>query len=289
MPHCQILGVPLHQGQRRSGVERAPHYLRTAGLLPALRSVCGWSLTDRGDLNIFTYPDDPWRAVGAAARQVYEQCLNPTDLSLVLGGDHSLAIGTIAAALQLRPNTHVVYVDAHADLNTPSTTPTGNLHGMVLALLMDLENMRSIPGFEWLTYYQVPILQPDQLTYLALRDAGTSEQQTINRNGISVYTVADLARYGLGDLLAETTDQPIHLSFDVDAIDPRYLPSTGTPVAQGLNVGTALAICSELAATGRLRSLDLVELNPAINPSGATRSAQIAIDLCVTVLRESVN
>ena len=220
-------------------------------------------------------------SVGAAnsvLREAAEASAREGDFTLVVGGDHSVAIGSIAGALAARPGLRVLWVDAHADINTPSSSPSGNLHGMPLALLLRLFEPPA-PAFSWLA--GTPALQASALAYVALRDLDAGEVQLIGQLGIRAFTMADIDRKGIGAVMKEalkwlaagsgSAAAPLHLSLDIDACDPSVAPATGTAVQGGLSYREAHFICEACAESGRLVSMDIVEVNPLLG--GESRGA----------------
>ncbi|KAI0690578.1 hypothetical protein BC835DRAFT_1363861, partial [Cytidiella melzeri] len=151
-------------------------------------------------------------------------------LPVTLGGDHSLAMGTISGTLEQYPDACVIWVDAHADINTALTTDTGNIHGMPVSFLLGLGP--AISEFSWIK----PVLKPNHIVYIGLRDVDAGEKRILKENGIKAFSMHEVDRYGIGhvvemalDHVNPTRERPIHLSFDVDALDPTVAPSTGTP------------------------------------------------------------
>ena len=216
------------------------------------------------------------RTVGVVNRILADQVYRHAKLgriSLNIGGDHSMAIGTISGIARgirerLGEDIKVVWVDAHADINTPETTESGNLHGMPLSFLTGLVT-KKIEGLDWIE----PSIKPENLVYIGLRDVDKGEKEILKKYNIKAFSIHEIDRYGIGKVLdmtieylsqGDNPEAPIHLSFDIDALDPSVAPSTGTPVRGGLTFREGHYICEALHATGRLVGLDMVELNPAI-------------------------
>lgn len=285
----------MSYGQPLSGTELGPKAIRACKLQQTVEDL-GWRYVDRGDVTIpvpNTEDDQgvPMRnatAVGGGNRAAYESVYSAAregHFVLSLGGDHSIACGTVAGVLAARPATGVVWVDAHADINTPSISPSGNLHGMPLAFLLRLIRNEQMPaGWDWLA--ATPALHPSRLVYIGLRDLDAGEKKLIRDLNITAYTMSDIDRYGIGRVMEmtlshlskpSTTSQhaggggayaPIHLSFDIDAVDPTIAPSTGTAVPGGLNYREAHYLCESLAESGLLGSMDMVEVNPLLGMAG---------------------
>ncbi|KAK0647228.1 Arginase [Lasiodiplodia hormozganensis] len=291
-------------GQAKKGVDRGPAALLAGGLLSQLRHDLGLSVHWDGQFHDYSslIPDnDPDvrgmhrpRAVSAATRalsaQVHAHVLGGR-VALTLGGDHSIGIGTVSGVARAVRETSgrelgVVWVDAHGDVNTPATSASGNVHGMPLAFLLGLaeggtgEEEEDEDVFGWMG--QEHRVSPRKLVYVGLRDLDEAEKRTIRENGIKAYTMRDVERYGIGEVMERALewlghDTPIHLSFDIDSLDPSFAPSTGFPVWEGLTLREGNFIAETIAATGNLVGLDLVEINPTIAPEWIKPSEQAAL------------
>lgn len=186
---------------------------------------------------------------------------------MTLGGDHSLAMGTIAGTKRKYPNAGVVWVDAHADINTPLTTESGNLHGCPVSFLLGLDGCDVEPFNKWLK----PCLKPEDIVYIGLRDIDDAEKKILKENNIKTFTMHHVDKHGIGKVMElalqyinPSRDRPLHLSFDVDALDPTVAPSTGTPVRGGLTFREGHYITEVVAETGCLVALDIMEVNPSL-------------------------
>lgn len=226
------------------------------------------------------------------AYEVYRYLRNNT-FPIVVGGDHSIAIGSVSGTKMAFPNERlgVVWIDAHADLHSPWTTPSGNVHGMPLALLMHLEKKgRNRPRVftmdVWDRLRKIgiggPKLVPSDLVFIALRDYEPEEQAIIAEHRIKVITVDDLRSKGAPAIVQETLAhltacERIHVSFDVDSLDPSISVGTGTPVPGGLMLDEASALLSGLCADPRTATLDVVEINPALDTGNAMAEATLSI------------
>jgi arginase len=216
---------------------------------------------------------------------------------VTLGGDHSIAMGSIAAMAQKYPDMAVLWIDAHADINTPKTTQSGNLHGCPVAFLLQHADCIGVRGFDWLTQEAQKLdstaggsfLTPQRIGYLGLRDVEAGERKLLRELDISAAYMSDIARcpdgiIGCVKKILERIDpcqkRPLFVSFDIDGIDPRWAPSTGTPVERGITLPEALDVCRYIRATGRLVGLDLVEVNPEIG-SAADRALTVKTALQV--------
>eukprot|EP00743_Colponemidia_sp_Colp-15_P004680 GILK01005043.1.p1 GENE.GILK01005043.1~~GILK01005043.1.p1 ORF type:complete len:414 (-),score=84.77 GILK01005043.1:166-1407(-) len=209
--------------------------------------------------------------IGYACKMIYEAAKAQAQMGrfvLTIGGDHSIAAGTITGVAEARPDLSVIWVDAHGDCNTPETSPSGNYHGMPVASILGWIKKGSIPGFDWLT----PSITVDRISLIGLRDLDPLEKKLIRESGMKVFTMSDIDRYGIGRVMEMAIEavnpkmnRPMHLSFDIDSIDPMFAPGTGTKARGGLTYREAHYICEAVAATGLLGSMDLVEINPALD------------------------
>lgn len=290
-----IVGVPLSYGQPISGVEFGPEKLRESNLIEKLRDLL-WDVNDCGDLEVQEVPDDtPYgkvkfpRTAGLANQKAFRRVHHEAmkgNVVLTIGGDHAVATGSVGGLLKARPEMCVIWVDAHADLNTPETTSSGNLHGMPVAQLMQIATCPSIPGFEWMA--EVPKLQNNRLAYIGLRDVDSGERALLRELGIRAFSMHDVDKFGIGRVLSQALsyvnpmrNRPIHLSFDVDGVDPTVCPSTGTRVPGGLSFREAHYIAEELCTTGLLASMDIVEVNPML---GCATSSFTTVDFAKEIV-----
>ncbi|KAG8817383.1 Arginase, catabolizes arginine to ornithine and urea [Serendipita sp. 401] len=206
-------------------------------------------------------------------------------------------MGTISGTLSKHPNAVVVWVDAHADVNTVSTTPTGNIHGMPAAFLLGLPSTETVPEFAWLTQSKtIPKLHTNSIVFIGLRDVDPGEKKILKENGITAFGMHEVDKYGIGEVVERALDavnphrdRPIHLTFDVDALDPSVAPSTGTPVRGGLTFREGHYICEAIAETGLLAALDLVEVNPSLNDEfDAQQTVSVGCSLVRSALGETL-
>ncbi|KAJ8411940.1 hypothetical protein AAFF_G00155780 [Aldrovandia affinis] len=298
-----ILGAPFSKGQKRRGVEHGPKAIRDAGLVERLSNL-DYPVHDFGDLSFphlekdehFTHVPFP-RSVGSA-NQLLSTAVNGAvragHTCVMLGGDHSLAIGSVKGHSQQCPDLCLIWVDAHADVNTPQTSPSGNLHGQSVAfLLKELQDkMPDIPGFSWMK----PCLSATDLVYIGLRDVDPGEHDILKNLGIQYFTMRDIDRMGIQRVMEVALDhllarkqRPIHLSFDIDAFDPSLAPATGTPVNGGLTYREGIYIAEEIHNTGLLSVMDLVEVNPVLGASrkAVEATAGLAVDVIASSLGQS--
>lgn len=291
----RVLGASMDLGQQRRGVDMGPSAVRYAGLTHALRSL-GYTVSDSGNLRvpiaeqIDVDPSDGRAhnatAIGDVCQDVYDslaRSLVDYDASITLGGDHSVAIGSIGAALDQPGRLGVLWIDAHADFNTPDTTLTGNVHGMVVAALMGHCPLMLTVGNTR--------LQPDQIVMLAARDLDPAERARLIEFGIDVLTMSDIDKMGMKTAADEalyrlTGATRLHISLDLDSLDPSIAPGVGTPVAGGLNYREAHLLMEMLADDGRVRSLDIVEVNPILDI--ANKTGAIAVELAASLFGKRI-
>lgn len=307
-----VVGAPVAFGQGLDGVDDGPGILRDQGLQGRVTDL-GWRFEDLGDVKVgvpsASDPDLPGNGRAKHAYAVGRTCMelagrvagaaSEGSFVLTLGGDHSLAAGSVAGVLKARPDTGIVWVDAHADINTPVTSSSGNVHGMPVAFLMKLADTTSVPGYEWLVSEDsdVPKLDPSRIVYIGLRDVDRGERSMLRDLGIKAFDMHAVDRTGIAKVVEASLDHlrsagatNLHLSFDIDACDPSIAPSTGTTVRGGLNYREAHFLCEELALTGGLASMDMVEVNPKLGRSeeDADATAATAVELICSALGKSV-
>jgi arginase len=218
---------------------------------------------------------------------------------ITLGGDHSIAMGSIAAMTQKYPDMAVLWVDAHADINTPKTTISGNLHGCPVSFLLQHPDCQGMRGFDWMQQEAKKLdpraggsfLIPSRIGYLGLRDVEPLEAKLIRELDITTAYMSDIARCpeGIMGCLKKVLSRidpkgirPLFISFDIDGIDPRWAPSTGTPVERGISLSEALEICKYLKSTGRIVGMDLVEVNPEI---GNKNDRELTVSTALKVIK----
>jgi arginase len=298
MRAAHIIGVPLDLGGNRRGVDMGPSALRIAGLTDRLVRL-GYTVTDRGDLAVPIPETREWRDerqkyihdIAAACQQLYEtagRCLEEGALPLVLGGDHSLAAGSVAAAADWARKVRqlpigLLWIDAHGDMNTPATSPSGNVHGMPLAALLGPEpsDLANIGGFS-------PKVLPAHTVLVGVRNLDEREKVAVRDSHVHVFTMKDIDRQGIASVteqalsLAGHGTAGIHVSFDLDACDPGIAPGVGTPVRGGLDYREAHVMMEIIADSELLTSLDLVEINPTLDVRNTT--AQLAAELAASAL-----
>ena len=297
MKAVDIIGVPLDLGADRRGVDMGPSALRIAGLGDRLTAL-GYAVTDRGNLAApvreTRHPGDAGKKyiddIAGVCRRLLETAtasLAAGALPLVLGGDHSLAAGSVAAsaaaARQRDERLGLLWIDAHGDMNTPDTSPSGNVHGMPLAALLGPEpvELSAIGGVS-------PAVDAARTVLIGVRDLDPAEREHVVASGAQVFTMEDVDRLGMATvaeraltLTGRDTDG-LHVSFDLDVCDPSIAPGVGTPVRGGISYREAHLVMETVAGSGRLRALDLVELNPTLDDRNAT--AELGVELVLSAL-----
>jgi arginase len=273
-----LTNVHLDLGAGRRGTDMGPSALHVAGLVPALRRLghdvasiaslggASYEAAAEGDRAARFLPEIAALCAELAART--EANVGAGQLPLVLGGDHSIAIGTIsgmARALRARgERLGVLWVDAHTDINTPTTSASGNVHGMPLACLLG----EGPPALTTALIGPEPALRAEDVAVFGVRDVDAAEAEIVRRTGLRVYTMSELDARGTAICLREALDRVgrhtagVHLSFDLDAVDPQHAPGVGTPVPGGLSLRESHLVCEWLAQSRRLAGMELVELNP---------------------------
>ncbi len=275
-----MLGAKLSLGGPREGTERAYGWLKDRGLMFHLKSKFEW-VFDMGSIDqigVRAYPSHHplfeeqaknFPRIAAFGRYLAERVSKfnrQFDLTINIGGDHSVAMGSVAGSLKAHPYTRVIWVDAHADINTPLTSPSGNVHGMPLSFLTKyFKHPATDAHTRWM-----PRLDPAHLAIIGLRDVDAEEPRILKELGVLTFTAEEVEKLGvpqvMDKVMAKLDDgaSPFHLSFDVDSINPRFFPCTGTAVAGGLSLSQGQAIMRRVFQTGQLKTLDLVEINPSL-------------------------
>lgn len=293
-----IFGVPTDVGAGRRGASMGPEGLRVAGLVEALLAR-GVDVDDLGDLQ---GPKNPWTGPEAGYRHLEEVVawnravlaassaeLARGRMPVMLGGDHCLAIGSIAAvANHCRSQgrkLRVLWLDAHTDFNTSHITPSGNVHGMPVACLCGI-------GPSVLTRLggHTPSMQVSQFRQIGIRSVDPDEKRLVKEHGLDIYDMRYIDEVGMRRVVEEAlegldADTHLHVSFDVDVLDPTIAPGTGTPVPGGINYREAQLVMEMIADSGRLGSLDIVEVNTALDHGNAT--AELAVDLVESLFGKS--
>jgi arginase len=300
--HIRVLGVPLDMGASRRGVDMGPSAMRVAGLEARLESL-GHHVSDGGNVAVdiaetqnFGSPNarylkqiaDTCTRTAAAVCKTLEEGMTP----LVLGGDHSIAVGSVSGVSEFyrRQNQKIgiLWIDAHSDINTPDTSPSGNVHGMPLAALLGLgpDLLTNIGGF-------APKIAPENTVLIGVRDIDSAERANIRRAGIGeVYTMRDIDERGMRAVMEEALRAAgrgtagYHVSLDMDWIDPEDAPGVGTPVRGGATYREAHLAMEILADHGRMLSFEIVEVNPVIDEHN--RTADLAVELACSAFGKKI-
>ena len=295
-----IIGVPLDLGAGRRGVDMGPSAFRIAGLGKLITDL-GRAVIDQGDVPA-PIPETQHKSdehkkyiheIARVCQTLYTKATASLDsgaLPVVLGGDHSLAAGSVAASADwVRGSGYpmgLIWVDAHGDMNTPETTTSGNVHGMPLAALLGQE-----PA-ELASIGSTPSLLPQHTVLVGIRNLDEREKDRIRASGVHVFTMKDIDRHGIADVaeraiaLASNGTGGIHVSFDMDACDPMFAPGVGTPVRGGLDYREAHMVMEIVADSQLLVALDLVEVNPTLDLRNTT--AEFATELALSALGKGI-
>jgi arginase len=297
----EIIGVPLDLGQRRRGVDMGPSALRVAGLQAKLEAL-GYRVVDRGNVPVAVAEtkgrgDDRTPFLNEIAysaertAECVQQALARDATPIVLGGDHSVAAGTVAGVAQyFRARGQpigLIWIDAHSDINTPETSPSGNIHGMPLAALLGMGPAVLSDLLGW-----SPKVLPRHTVVVGIRDVDEAERLNIRRAGISVYTMRDIDELGLRAVMeraiqvAAAGTTGFHVSMDMDWVDPKEAPGVGTPVPGGATYREAHLAMEILADHGGMRSLELVEVNPILDERN--RTAELAVQLICSAFGKKI-
>ena len=297
-PPVSVFGVPTDIGASKRGASMGPEALRVAGLLEAI-AARGVDVRDVGDVqgprNPVSAPVEGYRhldEVTAWNRGVFDLSsreLHAGRMPILLGGDHCLAIGSIAAVAahcrQVGKTLRVLWLDAHADFNTRELTPSGNIHGMPVACLcgMGPAALTQLGGI-------TPAITPDQVRQIGIRSVDPGEKRLVQEHGLDIYDMRYIDEVGMRRSMEEALEgvdanTHLHVSFDVDMLDPSIAPGTGTRVPGGVNYREAQLIMEMVADSGCLGSLDLVEINPALDRRNTT--AKLAVDLVESLFGKS--
>jgi len=295
--HIRIIGAPMDLGADRRGVDMGASAIRYAGLSNGLQQL-GHSVHDVGNTAI---PQPESRPEGNPHLKYLEPiihaseelatlvstALQENEFPLLLGGDHSISLGSVSGVARVHKNIGVIWVDAHADFNTDATTPSGNIHGMILAALAGIGDTRLVDASGW-----QPKINKETIVILGARDLDIKEQVLLRDHNIHVFTMSDIDQRGMTAVMKEAIalasqhDNPIHLSLDMDALDPREAPGVGTPVRGGLSYREAHLAMELLSISQRLVSMDVVEVNPILDSENTT--AKLAVELVLSALGKKI-
>jgi arginase len=304
MQNCvRVFGIPMDLGQRRRGVDMGPSAIRYAGLDETLERL-GFQVCDAGNIFVPQVEEmglhdvevelaDGGRAyyleeVSQICQEIYDEItaqLKPDECGIFLGGDHSMSIGTVSAVAKPE-SIGVLWVDAHADMNSPRTTPSGNIHGMsVASLLGDGPTELTDIG------YPGPKLKPEQVAMIGLRNLDSDEKLKVSDTGILAYTMRELDELGMSVVARNVVKyferfEHIHVSLDLDSCDPTIAPGVGTPVMGGLSYREAHLLMEILSDSGKVRTVDVVEVNPILDNQNMT--GKVAVELVASLFGKRI-
>ncbi len=300
-PQIAIIGAPLDLGAGRRGVDMGVSAVRFANLGQRLAEL-GYKVEDLG--NVATEQPERVPAGSGNARylpqiahtcarlaECVEAALARASLPLVIGGDHSIAIGTVAGAAKhlrrSRKRLGLVWIDAHPDMNTPETSPSGNVHGMPLACIVGMgpRKLTHLVGF-------APKIDPKNVALVGIRDVDALEKPHVRDSGVRAFTMRDIDERGMRAVMEEALEiagagtDGLHVSLDMDSVDPEIAPGVGTPVRGGLSYREAHLAMEMIGDCGRMTSMDVVEVNPVFDE--ANRTAQLAVELVLSALGKRI-
>jgi arginase len=291
-PPVAVIGAPLDLGSGRRGVDMGPSAVRYAGLDARLeeigRRVFDWGNVETAVAEASEVGDERVRFLPQVKRTcervalLVKRAVEERFVPLVLGGDHSVALGTLGGLAAALGQGGVLWIDAHGDLNTPETSPSGNLHGMVLAAALGLAG----PDFESAAW-PLPAVEPTRVALVGVRALDQGERQRVRDLGVNVYTMSDVDRLGVERCVRESLVRIagpgfLHVSLDMDAVDPDVAPGVGTPVRGGLSYREAHLALELVAESGLAGSLDVVEVNPIFDRGNETGA--LAVELVASAL-----
>lgn len=295
-----IIGVPFEKGQKKYGVSIAPAALRAAGLIEQLKEIDGLDVKDYGDIET-VLSEETVKVDNMAHLPLVSECnrrlsqrisevLRDDRMVITIGGDHSIGVGTVDGHYNVNEDMILIWVDAHADINTNKTSDSGSVHGMPVALLVKelSDYWPYLPTMDW----QVPRFSIKNLAYVGLRSVDKYERLAIEKYNVPTFAMEDIEEHGIQksikhilQVLDPTNSRPIHVSFDIDSLDALEAPSTGTPVRGGLTLREAICLMEIIYTTGRLRAFDLVEINPAL---GNETDRKRTIEAGLAILRAAL-
>lgn len=296
-----VIGAPLDLGAGRRGVDMGPSAIRVANL-DARLSALGYEVGDLGNIEAAqaeSLPEGPHTArylpqIAGTCRRLaamVEKALGRAQTPLVLGGDHSVAVGSVSGSSRhfrkRRQSIGLIWLDAHADMNTPETSPSGNVHGMPLACLIGM-------GPKELThlYKYAPKVDPKNVALVGIRDVDQLEKPHVKDSGVRAFTMREIDERGLREVLREAIDiasagtAGFHLSLDMDAIDPQFAPGVGTPVRGGFTYREAHLAMELINDSRKMVAMDLVEVNPVIDE--VNRTAELAVELILSAMGKRI-
>jgi arginase len=299
--HIAVIGAPMDLGAGRRGVDMGPSAVRIARLSDRLAAL-GYEVEDLGNVTVEQPETSPTghpkarylpQIAHTCARlaEMVECALERGSVPLVLGGDHSIAAGTVAGVsrrfFKRGHRLGLIWIDAHADMNTPDSSPSGNVHGMPLACIAGLgpKELTELAG-------PVPMVEPGNIALVGVRDVDELERLNVRQTGVHAFTMRDIDERGLRTVIqqaihaASSGTAGFHVSFDMDAVDPHEAPGVGTPVAGGLTYREAHLAMELIGDSGLMTSVEVVEVNPVLDV--ANRTALLAVELILSALGKRI-
>ncbi|HXM17281.1 MAG TPA: arginase [Candidatus Tumulicola sp.] len=293
-----LIGVPIDYGAGRHGVRLGPDAVREANLQKNLEAL-KLHVRDQGNVAVpQSEGDEPSgrghanhlasvRAACSATADAVERSLRDGAFPVVLGGDHSMAIGVLAGIARVKGPSGVIWIDAHADVNTPATSPTGNIHGMSMAVALGYAADLFPPSV-----FPTPSVDAGRCAFVGLRDLDAGERAFLREHGVLCFTMTDIDRLGMAKVMDQAIERAArgpsgaHVSVDIDSLDPALAPGTGTPVQGGLTYREAHLAMELIAESGVANSLELAEVNPILDEHNQT--ARVAMELICSALGKSI-
>ncbi|MBX3062927.1 MAG: arginase [Anaerolineae bacterium] len=284
-------------GQSRRGVDMGPSAVRYAGLKERIQRL-SCEVDDDGNLIVPVVEEIPdqvdetnahhLHAVVQVCNDLYQRAVDSiktADFSIFLGGDHSMSVGSVSG-VATQGKVGVIWVDAHADYNTPKTSPSGNVHGMPMAALLG-DEPKELADIG----HAGAKLQPQQVVMIGIRNLDAPERQRLIDSGITIHTMTDIDEHGVGQITRRTLEHfanydHIHVSLDMDSLDPEFAPGVGTPIPGGLTYREAHLLMEILHSSGKVRSMDIVEINPILD--NRNRTAELAVELAASLLGQRI-
>ncbi len=295
--YVRVIGVPMDLGADRRGVDIGTSAIRYAGLNDQLHHL-NYEVHDVGNIAV---PQPESQSIGDTRLKYLETILKVSEeladavtsalvakeFPLILGGDHSIALGSITGITRVYKDISALWIDAHADFNTEETTPSGNIHGMILAALAGIGNKHLTDVGGW-----APKLDPQKIIIIGARELDHGERELLRTHHVHVFTMSEIDQHGIAQVMREALSlagqarDGIHLSLDLDALDPVHAPGVGTPVQGGLTYREAHMIMEMIADHGHLVGMDVVEVNPILDQENAT--ALLAVELIMSALGKKI-
>ncbi|MHC5065362.1 MAG: arginase [Planctomycetota bacterium] len=299
--HVRVIGVPMDLGAGRRGVDMGPSGIRIAGLDSRL-SALGYIVADEGDLDVpapeVCAPEPKDAKYLTEIRQVCEvlcervgNVIAENEIPVVLGGDHSLAIGSVSGVAKHYKSKNekigLIWVDAHADINTPETSLSGNIHGMPLAALLGMgeSSLVNLGGF-------APKVLPENTCLIGIRNLDHKEKEIVIESGVNAFTMRDIDQRGMASVMEEAIERAsagtvgFHLSFDLDGVDPREAPGVGTAVRGGINWRESHLLAELVADSGQMLGLEITELNPILDHGNKT--GELAVEMVLSAFGQRI-